>query len=260
MTAPPADEPEHLLRKLTAFLDLPPAQRRKLADLCQAPRRVAAGTVLVEEGEASYTGFVLTAGWAARERTLQDGSRQIISYMVPGDLSEPGAFVTDNADHTIRTVTEATLRPFRHDVWFGALYNDGILASALWWMAAHEEAVLKEHVVAIGRRDPRRRLLYLLWELYRRLQLVGLCQADTFDLPLSQTDMADTLGLSTRHLSRVLAGFSHEGIVDLTGGRVTIHDRDRLLEAADCRDVYLQITTIGRTLRRILAESQPSGG
>lgn len=243
---------DYLCKKIETFIDLPQAQRTKLQRLYQEPTLVPARTTLVEEGRPSYTGFVIEEGWASRERTLRDGDRQIINYLVPGDLSEPGAFVTEAADHTICTVTDVVIRPFSHTTWFSTLYDDGVIATALWWLAAHEEAVLKEHVVALGRRDPKARILYLFWELGRRLKLVGLSDGTRYVFPVSRQALADTLGLSTRHLGRILNEIQDDGIATIEDGHVVIHDEARIMELSDCHDVYLQITACRQATRCLL--------
>ncbi|WP_404383973.1 Crp/Fnr family transcriptional regulator [Caenispirillum salinarum] len=245
---------EYLLRKLSFVADLTEKQRQVLNALFDGPRHVSAGTVLVSEGEPNYTGFVICEGWAARERLLNDGDRQVVNFMVPGDLSEPGAFVTNAADHTITTLTDSVIRCFPHHRWFHTLRQDPVLTLVVWWLAAHEEAVLKEHIVALGRRRARPRLLYMMWELCRRLEMVGLCRDHRFALPAGNADLADALGLSPRHLSRVLAEVRHEGIIDVGDGYCVIRDPDRLLSACDCRDVYLQITSIASAVRDTLSQ------
>lgn len=249
-------EIEYLLRKLSFVADLDQRQRQVLESLFDAPRRVPAGTALVCEGEPNYTGFVICSGWAARERLLRDGGRQVVNFMVPGDLSEPGAFVTDAADHTITTLTDTVIRSFPHHRWFHTLHQDATLTLVMWWLAGHEEAVLKEHIVALGRRRARSRLLYMAWELCRRLDMVGLCRDHAFDFPVPNDVLADAVGLSPRHLSRVLAEVRDEGIVAFQDNRCIIRAPERLLDACDCRDVYLQITSIASAVRECLTQGR----
>jgi CRP-like cAMP-binding protein len=249
-------EIEYLLRKLSFATNLTAQQREILISLFDAPRRIPAGTVLVREGAPNFTGFVICSGWAMRERVLRDGGRQVVNFMVPGDLSEPGAFVTNAADHSITTLTDTVIRGFPHHRWFEALHKDPTLTMAMWWLAGHEEAVLKEHIVALGRRRARARLLYMVWELCRRLEIVGLCEDHTFDFPIGNEVLSDAVGLSQRHLSRVLGEVRDEGIVEFSDGRCIIHAPDRLLQACDCRDVYLQITSIASAVRSVLTRGQ----
>lgn len=247
-----------LHHRLSQVIDLPPEDRRVLEQIFVSTEVVPPDTVLVPEAEPSRIGFLLVSGWALRERHLHDGGRQVINFMVPGDLSEPGAFVTDSADHTVRTLTEARVCRFTHQDWFIAMTGTRALSAALWWLSAHEEAVLKEHLVSIGRRSSRNRLLYLFWELWRRLRMAGVIAADgAFDFPVGREVLADATGLTPRHLGRVLAEICDGGLVALERSRVRILDPDRLLAESDCRDVYLQIAPIAQSLKDILHLPRP---
>lgn len=248
---------ERLFHRLQAVIDLPQEDRRTLEGAFMRCETVPAGSVLVREAEPNRIGFLITSGWAMRERHLRDGSRQVINFLVPGDLSEPGAFVTDDADHTVTTLTEATVCRFTHRDWFMTMTATRPLSAALWWLAAHEEAVVKEHLVSIGRRSSRNRLLYLLWELWRRLRMAGLAEDNSYTFPVGREVLADATGLTPRHLGRVLAEVRGSDMLTLERGRVHIHDPARLLAESDCRDVYLQITPIAESLREVLRQPRP---
>ncbi len=255
-----------LLTRLTRVVELETedlwALKRMLADCISVP----AGTPLVREGEPCSHTYLLASGWAMRERHLRDGSRQVINFLVPGDLSEPGALVTEAADHSVTTLTEARVCRVSHRAWFDTMTASPTLTMAMWWLVTHEEAVLKEHLVSVGRRSSRQRLLYLLWELWRRLALAGQLAVDgSYAFPARREDLADAAGLTPRHLGRVLASLRGEGLISLSGGRVAITDPARLLKAGDCRDVYLQIEPLakgfkdylGRQRHRPPSEPQP---
>ncbi|GAA0580095.1 Crp/Fnr family transcriptional regulator [Caenispirillum bisanense] len=244
-----------LLHRLSRVVDLSTedlwALKSMLADCISVP----AGTALVREGEPSRHTFLLASGWALRERHLRDGSRQVVNFLVPGDLSEPGVLVTEAADHSITTLTEARVCRVGHRAWFDTMTASPALTMALWWLATHEEAVLKEHLVSLGRRSSRQRLLYLLWELWRRLDLAGQLRPDgSFAFPARRDDLADAAGLTPRHLGRVLAELRSDGMLTLTGSHVVITDPARLLKAGDCRDVYLQIEPLAKGFKDYLSQ------
>lgn len=245
------------MHRLSQVIDLCESDRAKIEGAFVRTETVPAGTVLVQEAEPNQIGFLIASGWAMRERHLHDGGRQVINFMVPGDLSEPGAFVTESADHSVTTLTQATVCRVTHHDWFLNMTASRPLSVALWWLSAHEEAVVKEHLVSIGRRSSRNRLLYLIWELWRRLRMAGLAENDWFDFPVGREALADATGLTPRHLGRVLAEVRASELVTLERGRVKVHYPDRLLEESDCRDVYLQITPIAKSLREILRVPRP---
>lgn len=245
-----------LCRKLANALPLRQAEIDLIGRLPDAVRVVPAGTALVTEGEEIATGYLIQAGWAYRARFMQDGGRQIVNFLVPGDLTEAGVFVTGVADHSVIALTDVTVATYPHEKWFDLLPTSARLTTALWWYASHEEAVLKEHIVSLGRRDPINRLYYLIWELWRRLALVGLAEGGGFDLPVGREALADVLGLSLRHLSRALTKAQEDGILDIGRRHITIHDEAALLREVDCQDMYLQIASVSRKLHRAFERAE----
>lgn len=242
--------PEFLLRKLNTALELPRGDRETLLRLLGSATHVRSGALLAREGEPLAGGFVVGSGWAVRERLLSDGRRQVINFMLPGDLSHAAPFAGATADHTITALTDMTVLRFAPAAWAAAVRDSGPLSAALWWLAAHEEALLKEHVVALGRRAAKERILYLVWEVWRRLTLVGLATNGTFDFPVGYETLADASGMTSRHLGRVLNGLHEDGIIRFKAGILTILDPDRLRDTCDCRDEHLRIVPIPESARR----------
>lgn len=249
---------EFLLRKLETALDLPRNDRETLIRLLGGANHVRAGGLLVREGDPLTGGFVVGSGWAVRERLMNDGRRQVINFLLPGDLSYAGVAVGAIADHTVTALTDMTVLRFGHVAWSAAVCESPALTAATWWLAAHEAALLKEHVVALGRRAAKERILYLVWEVWRRLRLVGLAVDGTFEFPVSYEILADASGMTPRHLGRVIAGLHEDDIIRFKGGILTILDHDRLVEACDCRDEHLQIMPIPATALRALEGGRPA--
>lgn len=239
-----------LLQKLDHAVVLSHRQQEVLDGLLSPPVSVPGGAVLVAEGEHVNGGFVILRGWAVRERLLDTGGRQIISFLVPGDLSHYSAVRSRYSDHTLTALGPVTLRRFTAEHLFSAMLEDPDLNTALWWLAGLEAAILKEHVVALGRRSARARVLYLVWELWRRLTLVGQAHDGHFDFPASQEVLADAVGMTSRHLGRVMARLHDDGIIRFKNGRLSILDHARLMAEADCRDEHLSLTPGGTVARR----------
>lgn len=234
----------HLWRKLTQAVPLREQDRSLIDRLPADLRTYNAGEVIILEGDPDQSGLLIQDGWAYRARYLEDGERQIINFLVPGDLTEPGVFVNGHADHSVVALTDVTVATFPHERWFDLLPQSTRLTAALWWYASHEEAVLKEHVVSLGQRGPKSRLYYMMWELWRRLTLVGLADGRSFDMPVDRETLADVIGLSLRHLSRALGDARCDDVLDIGLRRVTIKDEATLLREADCHDTYLQLGAI----------------
>lgn len=229
------------LRKLGHAVPIDDGRAAALDGLLGPPIAARSGTTLVGEGDPMTGGLVIRDGWAVRERLLANGGRQIISFLIPGDISHPGAVLPPRSDHAVTALGPVTLRRFAAERWTAILRDDPELHTAVWWLAAQEAAILREHVVALGRRSARARVLYMVWELSRRLALVGLDRDGSFDFPASKEVLADAVGMTARHLGRVLAQLHDDGIIRFKVGRMTILDPARLVAEADCREEHLNL-------------------
>jgi CRP-like cAMP-binding protein len=114
-----------------------------------------------------------------------------------------------------------------------------MVAEALWRETLIDAAVFREWIVNVGRRSAVMRLAHLLAEIGRRLQALGLAPGDRFELPMTQLDIADALGLTPVHINRVVQELRREGLLELRKQSVYLPDLPRLKELGDFDDLYL---------------------
>ncbi|WP_404383971.1 Crp/Fnr family transcriptional regulator [Caenispirillum salinarum] len=228
-------------RKLEHVITLPHDRWTKVAGIFSTSRDIPAGTQIMTEGEPVAEDVLVESGWATRERLLSGGERQVIGFVLPGDLSRHAPLTSSRADHTLRALSPLRVRRIDQTAWAALQREDPAIADAAWWLAAHDAAILKEHVVALGRRAAPARVHYLVWELAQRLALVGLGSGGTFEFPVSQEVLADAVGMTPRHLGRVMARLHDDGVIRFRNGTLTILDHPRLTAEADCRAEYLAL-------------------
>lgn len=217
-----------LLRRLRKFVDPGPDDLAALALLTRDRRQADAGTCLLREGDSGRAALLLCAGWAMRERSLPDGRRQIMEFLLPGDMCDPGSFVTRRADSSVLAITAVQYVRVAPDLLMDALRRAPGLGLCLWWMAAQHAALMRSHLLAVGRLDARERVAGLVWELARRLDLIADGPPRVYRMPLSQDLIADATGLSVVHVSRTLCGLEREGVLHRHGGSWQILSRRRL--------------------------------
>lgn len=195
-----------------------PADIAVLAAAATDKRLARARRDLLTEGrEVSETRLML-GGWAARTRILLDGRRQLLGFLLPGDLigrcDQPRAL----AFTTVVALSDVT--------WCVAPSLDQApgLRDAYAMSGAMGEAHLLGHVVRLGRLNALERTGDLFLEVHERLSLAGLVVADGFELPLTQEMLADALGLTSVHVNRMLQQLRRDGDLTWHGGRATIPD------------------------------------
>jgi CRP-like cAMP-binding protein len=196
---------------------------------------------ILSEGDRTDHCHVIMAGLACRYKLLPNGDRQIMAFLVPGDLCDAEVFILAEMDHAIGTLTPTTVAMIPGKVIEDLLTKPVGLAKALWWGTLTDLGVLRERIVDHGRRDAYERIAHLLYELLVRYRMVGLAQDDSFDFPMTQIDLADATGLTPVHVNRVLQRMREEQLIHLRRKALKVVAPDRLKEIAGFSANYLHL-------------------
>jgi CRP-like cAMP-binding protein len=227
-----------LVAKLETRAPLAEEDREALDSLRLDVREIAARRNIIREGDRPDHVHLVLEGWAARYKLLPDGARQITAFLIPGDFCDLHVTVLDEMDHGIITLTRSRVA-FIPRATMDELTDRASLAKAFWWSTLVDEAVLRAWIVNIGRRDATESIGHLFCELYVRMRNVALTDGHRFDLPLTQEEIADALGLTPVHVNRVLQRMRAEGLISLKQGALTIHDYRSLEKASGFNANYL---------------------
>lgn len=237
------------LRKIELATDLTDGERAALERLLTKTVEFAPGQDMASEGQKPNFSTVMLEGLACRYRSLPNGSRQIISFQIAGDWADLHSYFIQTMDHSVGAITRCKVAQIPHPLVRETIETCPRLGQAMWRDTMIDSAVFREWVVNIGRRDAYERVAHLLCELHARLEAVGLTNGYSYELPLTQTDLADCVGVSTVHVNRVLQKLRGEGLISFGGKSVIIHDWKRLVEVSGFNPGYLH-----------LHEGPPTGG
>ena len=150
---------------------------------------------------------------ACRYRLMPDGRRQILTILIPGDFFDLHGFLLQVTDHSVAAIGPTRIAAIGREAVIDIIANHPRIGAALWWSAMQEDAMLRERIVALGRRSARGRVAYLLCELVWRQRAIGMAEDHAIHLPFTQTDLADMLGLTSVHTNRILQGFRQDGLI-----------------------------------------------
>jgi CRP-like cAMP-binding protein len=229
-------------RKLGAFVTLSGEEMAALDRLHSRRKRFSAGRDMVHQGQVNQSAYILASGWVCSYKLLSGGKRQIVDFQIPGDFLGLRSVLFRTADHNIEPVTRVEASEVLSSDLLDTFSKTPRLATAVLWAASRDEAMVVEHLVGIGRRDAKERTAHFLLELGARLKLVGLGSTLGYSCPLSQSLLADAMGLSAVHVNRVLRELREDGLVTFQYGKVTIHDLDGLVALADFDKSYLALS------------------
>lgn len=202
----------------------------------------AAGSDLVREGDRPDRSMLVAQGFTTRYRLLADGTRQITAIHVPGDFVDLHSFLLKTMDHSVGALSACRVVTFPHANLKTITERHPHLTRLLWLMTLLDSAIHREWIVAMGRRSALEQLAHLLCEIVTRLSVVGLGDSDrAVILPINQTELGDTLGLSTVHVNRTLQQLRAEQLITWQGQTVRILDWDRLARIAQFDPTYLHL-------------------
>lgn len=220
------------LRCMPAFRKLSHAEIDFVRAFKVAEITAGAGTTPLAEGSETDYLYTVLSGWGFRYKSLPDGRRQILNFVMPGDLLGLQSSLTSEMHHSVEALTKMTLCVFPRDrLW--ALFRDHPgLALDVTWLAARQERMLDENLLAIGQGSAHERIAYLLLHLYRRAEGAGLAGEGEMELPFTQQHVADALGLSLVHTNKTLRRLASENIARWSSGRLRINGLERLVAIA----------------------------
>ena len=231
-----------LLKKVSGFFDVTDEVKATFAEICTDLEEFDAGTIIVPQGGNYGDVFLLERGWVIRSRNLESGVRQIVNVALPGDFVAMNALLFATSDFELSCKTDIAAYRLPADRLGNALTRDSMLSAALFWVNAHEESLLAERIVSLGRRSARQRTAHVLCELMSRLEIIGITDPEKFVIPMSQEEFADILGISVVHMNKTLRAFERDGVISFRNSLLLVLDRLKLEQAAGFESGYLQFT------------------
>lgn len=232
---------EPLLMNLGHRDILSESERELLQKTILRERKFAKGDELVSDGDRPGYSTLLLDGLAARSKMTRDGARQITALHVPGDFVDLHAFLMKTIDHAIVALSPCTVALADHGELRRITQDAPHLARMLWLDTLITGSIHRTWIVALGRRSKASHLAHILCELYVRLQVVERVDGWSFYFPLSQTEMADVMGLSLVHMNRVIQTLRQEKLISWTNQTITIHNWEKLQEVAEFDPLYLNL-------------------
>jgi len=184
----------------------------------------------------------LNDDWAFRYKSIPHGRRQVLNYLLPGDVIGLHSVMINRADYGVEAITAMSLAVFRNTELIDALAHTPRLLLAMSWIAGQGERLLDEQIARVGRRTAVERMAHLFVELYVRLLKLGVRKADATALPLTQALLSDTLGMSHVHANRCFRMLTREHLVALEAGRLVLLDVQGLARRAGFDASYLEET------------------
>lgn len=240
-SAPEQHAASRFIRKLESIATLTSAERKAIEGLPVRIHNLGARQDIVRDGDKPSHCCLIVEGWAYRYKLLSEGKRQILSFHIAGDTPDLQSLHLHTMDHGLATVTRATLAFIPHESIRTLAADFPNIAALLWRDTLIDAAIFRSWMVGMGRRSAYEQVAHLFCELYMKLQAVGLAGSYRCPLPVTQTDLADALGLTPVHISRVLKEMRGKALITLRSGTLVIEEWDELLRVSEFDPTYLHL-------------------
>lgn len=200
---------------------------------------LAAGASIISEQHPASKLYTLYAGWAFRYKTMSDGRRQILNFLLPGDFIGLQQEFSDGPMHGVEAITPVSLCVFPRDGLWELFRQHPGLGYGLTWLTAREEGYVDDNLLTAGRRNATERVAMLLMHLYGRLERIGAevkdadAKTHSVEFPINQQHIADNLGLSLVHTNKTMRRLHKLGLHDITQGRLRLLNTKALERIAD---------------------------
>jgi CRP-like cAMP-binding protein len=243
---------EPAIRRLNVLRPLSPEARGSLEyAMLEGLQRAGADEDLVSEGDPVDSVRIVLSGWLCRYKMLEDGRRQIVNFIFPGESCDAHAFLLSTIDHSIATLTPVVYAEIKRARFDSLLAADCSLAEAFLCETLVNNAIQREWVINLGRRAALERVAHLFCEIFERLHPVGMVDGNSCAMPVTQMDLADATGLSVVHLNRTLQELRASGLIVLRDRTLVIRDIDALKSTALFSPGYLHVYRSDRERRMI---------
>ena len=232
-----------LVTKLSHYISLSETDCERLASLEKAERTFDTGQEVYQGGDRNKDLYVVKHGWAFSYTDLPDGRRQIVKIHHPGDIIGFPDVALKHFTTTLRTVEKVCLCPFPKSSLDEILRNSPKLSALLLSIALRDHVVLIDVLRAMGRMSAQERVSYMLLDLISRLRITNQNMTDTIRLPLTQSQIADYLGLTNVYISKTFIRLEQDGFILRDQDHLRILKEDEMIELTDFHDRYADMDT-----------------
>ena len=227
--------------KLRARDEISATEEQAIRAAISEQREYRADHTFIKAGVELSVSTLLLDGLMCRYKDLRNGERQISELHVPGDFADLHSFTLKRLDHHVMTLTPCRVAIVPHENLEAITREHPHLTRVYWFSTNLDAAIHREWELSLGRRSALSRTAHLFCELRVRLGIVGLAEDDGYELPLTQTDLSECLGLTSVHVNRTLKELREMGVVEFRGRRVSINDWSELQRVAEFDPAYLYL-------------------
>lgn len=230
-----------MIRKLESNITLTAEEKQALQELPVQTVDVKSNQDIVKIGDQPSHCCLVLEGFSCVYKLTLEGKRQIMALHIPGDMPDLQSLHLKVVDINIASISPCKLGYIQHQDMQLLCERHPRLTAAFWRETLVDASIFREWLLNVGQREGYSRIAHLICELMLRLQAVGLAEEKTFNMPITQTELADATGMTPVHVNRVLQALRANGLIISDKKLITIPDWQKIQEAGDFDSLYLHL-------------------
>jgi CRP-like cAMP-binding protein len=208
------------------------SDRNRLIDVPRFPssstHTIPARRTIIHPKETTEFVLIICHGWAARSIAAPNGHRQILSFLLPGNLISTTSLFESSHGHYVEAITEVTYRKFKQDDFKAALFRCRVLLEKLSMAWIDERVQADQLALNLGNKGAGKKIAWLILSLEKRLAKHGITSGEKIDFPLRQRHVASAIGLTHVHVGKVLAQFQRARLIEICDRSLRIINKEGL--------------------------------
>lgn len=213
--------------RFNEFVPLTNAEHQAVESLSIQQLQLRRHDTIRSQGDAVHDIYLLTDGWVGCCMDVATGTRQMVKAHLPGDLLGTPSMTLNSAAETLVALSRATVEVIPVNAFARLFMSSPRIAAASFLSSLKERVFLMDRLTSVARTNAVQRLAAFLVNVYQRLKLVGL-EEQEFELPLSQHELADVIGITPVHANRTWSQLERTGLIRRQGKIVTLLDIEGL--------------------------------
>ena len=230
-----------LAKRLSSRFPLSNADRAAVLALPHSVRDMAPGEHVIRERDRPTHCCLMLSGFSYRHKIVANGGRQILALHMAGDLVDLQNVFLESSDHNVQTLTRCEVALIPRGAMEELAFSFRSVGKAMWVETLVDGSIFREWIANVGRRTAKQRIAHVLCEFAVRLEAVGLGKTCNYELPMTQEQLGDVVGLTSVHVNRTLMALDREGLTKRTKRSVIILDWMKLAQAGDFNTHYLHM-------------------
>lgn len=232
-----------LEKRLLQYLPLTFGERDALGWLERRERHFDAGETVLEQGQQTECLYVVSSGWLHASTRLRDGGRQILRFYFVGDITTSFSIAWEYTASALTAVSDCTLYEIERTALGRVFAEHPRLGAMLYGVMASEHVAMSDRLTSVGRQNGLTRVATLLLDIRSRLRISDGVSGSVFELPLTQQDLGDSVGLTKAHVNRSLKALEKTGLIEREGKIIRITDVDALADLVGFQDRHAHVAT-----------------